>query len=425
MSFDPEAADGMVAVRERLALGIATFRRPRGLALLSIRVRPRPGSAPPSAELNREIHRELERRIRLCLHPSDSAASSGAMRYVVLLERGEIGPFAMDVADRIVAAVGRFELPGPNPVRLAASIGISVHPDDGEDVDELLRCADSASEAAEAAGGNLFGFYSQPMNERAERGARIERALIGALEREEFRLCFQPQIDTRDGSLKGVEALLRFQSSSLGMVPPDQFIPVLESTGGIGAVGAWVLEHACKQAADWMNSGRPVRVGVNVSARQLAHDDFADTVMRALDLSGLPASLLELELTESVLVENPIETRKRIEGLRARGLRVALDDFGTGYASLAYIRHFPMDELKIDRQFVRGLPVDAEAVAITSAIVALARSLRLDIVAEGVENEAEEEFLHSQHCFVVQGYLHARPMFCEDFELWRRKRPWA
>jgi EAL domain-containing protein (putative c-di-GMP-specific phosphodiesterase class I) len=174
-----------------------------------------------------------------------------------------------------------------------------------------------------------------------------------------------------------------------------------------------------------MNGGRPVRVGVNVSARQLASDDFERTVTRALELSGLSPALLELELTESVLVENPTETRKRIESLRARGLRVALDDFGTGYASLAYIRHFPMDELKIDRQFVRGLPLDAEAVAITSAIVALARSLRLDIVAEGVENEAEEEFLHSQHCFVVQGFLHARPMFREDFELWRRKRPWA
>src|SRR5690606_604224 len=167
------------------------------------------------------------------------------------------------------------------------------------------------------------------------------------------------------------------------------------------------------------------RVSVNVSAKQLTLGDFERAVRIALERAELPPELLQLELTESVLVDNPNETRRRLEALRASGIRVSLDDFGTGYASLAYIRQFPMDGLKIDRQFVRGLPLDAEAVAITSAIVALAHSLRLEIVAEGVEQEAEEEFLHSLRCYLVQGYLHARPMFEPDFERWRRARPWA
>ncbi len=419
------AGEGLELLRARLALGIATFRRPRGLALLSIRIRPRSGSAAPARELLGELHRELERRIRAELAPTDCLASSGWLGFVALLERAELGPFAIDAAERIVERVAGLIVPGENRVSLAASVGISLHPDDGDDLEELVRCADVAAEAAAAAGGNLCGFYSQPMNERAERRARIERALDGALERGEFELCYQPQIDSRDGSLKGAEALLRLRSSREGPVTPDEFIPMLESSGAIVEVGSWALERACRQAAAWHRSGRAARVSVNVSAKQLTLGDFERAVRIALERAELPPELLQLELTESVLVDNPNETRRRLEALRASGIRVSLDDFGTGYASLAYIRQFPMDGLKIDRQFVRGLPLDAEAVAITSAIVALAHSLRLEIVAEGVEQEAEEEFLHSLRCYLVQGYLHARPMFEPDFERWRRARPWA
>jgi EAL domain-containing protein (putative c-di-GMP-specific phosphodiesterase class I) len=263
------------------------------------------------------------------------------------------------------------------------------------------------------------------MNARARRRAQIERALEGALDRRELFLVYQPQIDTRDGSLVGVEALLRFESATLGPIAPDELIPVLEATGAIEPVGAWVLEQAAAQAAAWHGDGKSVRVGVNVSARQLMAPGFDATVANAVDRAGVPSGLLELELTESVLVENPLEARARIEAIRARGVRVALDDFGTGYASLSYVRQLAVDGLKIDRQFVRGLPIDAEAVAITSAIAALAHSLRLDVVAEGVESEAEEEFLHTQRCFIVQGFLHARPMRPPAFDAWRSARPWA
>jgi EAL domain-containing protein (putative c-di-GMP-specific phosphodiesterase class I) len=271
----------------------------------------------------------------------------------------------------------------------------------------------------------MFGFHSALMNDRAGRRLALERALVGVVDRNELRLEFQPQIDTRDGSLVGAEALLRWHNPRLGRIAPVEFIPILEATGQIEEVGAWVLRAACKQAAEWARNAQPVRVSVNVSARQLRDGSLSLAVNQALQQAKLAPQLLELELTETVLVENPTSTREMMDALRRTGVRVALDDFGTGYASLAYIRHFPMDVLKIDRQFVRGLPVDAENAAITSAITALARSLRLELVAEGVETEAEEEFLHSLHCHVVQGYRHARPMSNSDLVEWRRQRPWA
>ena len=410
---------------ERLALGLATARRPRGLAVLAVHVHPARGAAAAPIGIVPQLHREIERRIRACLRPTDSLGSVAELSFVALLERAEDGPFAMHAADRIVRSVGAVAAIGATAVSVVASVGISVHPDDGGDVDELVRCAEAAAEAAEAGGGDLFGFFSQPLNVRAERRSRVERALGGALQKNELHVRYQPQIDTRDGTLVGAEALLRFESAAMGPVGPDEFIPVLEATGAIEEVGAWVLGQACEQAAAWERAGRPMRVGVNVSARQLAAPAFEEVVAGAVARSGLSPPLLELELTESVLVDNSVESRRRIDAIRGRGIRIALDDFGTGYASLSYIRQLSVDELKIDRQFVRGLPLDPQATAITSAIVALARSLRLDIVAEGVETEAEEEFLHTLDCFVVQGFLHARPMRSLELEAWRSARPWT
>ncbi|MEM9192549.1 MAG: EAL domain-containing protein [Myxococcota bacterium] len=211
----------------------------------------------------------------------------------------------------------------------------------------------------------------------------------------------------------------------MGEVSPAEFVPVLEAGGDIDRVGRWVLSQACVQAARWASEGHPLRVGVNVSPVQLRNPEFEALVGEALAESGLPAALLELELTEGSMVDNPVATRRVLESLHQTGVRVAVDDFGTGYASLSYVRRFPMDTLKIDREFVRGLPIDSENVAITSAICALGQSLRLDIVAEGIESEAEEEFLHSLGCRVVQGFRHAKPMAPQDLTRWRQKRPWA
>jgi EAL domain-containing protein (putative c-di-GMP-specific phosphodiesterase class I) len=418
------AAD-LELLRERFELAAHAARRGgRGLALLAIRL---PADGAPLSRPNGAGRLEdlLLEHIGGCLSRVDTLVPFEPLAFVALLERVEDGPFAVHVADRVVNALRRPLRIDGRELELPAGVGISVFPNDGDTLDELLRGADAAAQAAQASGGHMFGFHSALMNDRAGRRLALERALVGVVDRNELRLEFQPQIDTRDGSLVGAEALLRWHNPRLGRIAPVEFIPILEATGQIEEVGAWVLRAACKQAAEWARNAQPVRVSVNVSARQLRDGSLSLAVNQALQQAKLAPQLLELELTETVLVENPTSTREMMDALRRTGVRVALDDFGTGYASLAYIRHFPMDVLKIDRQFVRGLPVDAENAAITSAITALARSLRLELVAEGVETEAEEEFLHSLHCHVVQGYRHARPMSNSDLVEWRRQRPWA
>ncbi len=411
-------------LEERFELAAPAARRGgRAVALLAIQVEAIGAAA--GNGLIREIEVVVLQRLCGSLRRADTVTALAPLRYLVLLERIEDGPFAVRAAERVVNAIRKPVPLAGRQVTLMTSVGISVFPDDGERVDELIQCAEMAEQAAHASGGDVFGFYSGPMSERTGRRIAVERALLQAVEREELELDFQPQIDTRDGTLVGVEALLRWRDKMLGNVSPVEFVPILEATAQIDRVGEWVLRRACAEAAGWLRSGGAMRIGVNVSAHQLREAHFADIVRRALEETGLDPRLLELELTEGVLVENPASTRELLESLRKDGVRIAVDDFGTGYASLAYVRQFPMDTLKIDRQFVRGLPVDAENAAITSAIVALGHSLRLEIVAEGVETEAEEEFLHSLSCYVVQGYRFAYPMNATDFAAWRRTRPWT
>ncbi len=414
---------GLGLLKGRLELATGSRFEGRGIAVVALKVHERGSPALP-ADTGGLGARVLD-RLRSSLELVDTVAVIEPFHFVILLERLDDASFAVHVADRLVQAMREpFDVDG-QLVHLVGSIGISLHPNDGETANELMACADSALQPAHLSGGDVFGFHSGPVNEVAGRRMALERGLVQAVEREELELYYQPQIDTRDGTLSGVEALLRWSTPQLGPVSPAEFIPILESTGAITRVGAWVLEQACLTAAVWEREGRGARVGVNLSAHQLRSKDLECVVRGALDKSGLDPGLLELELTEGVLVENPGFAREILDSLRRDGVRVAIDDFGTGYASLAYIRQFPMDTLKIDRQFVRGLPIDAESAAITSAIVALAGSLRLEVVAEGVETEAEEEFLHSLDCYIVQGYRHARPMSLEDFAEWRRLRPWA
>jgi diguanylate cyclase len=410
-------------LEERFKLAAPAARRGgHGVALLAIGVEPHGAVA---STMSGELEAEVVDRLCGSLRRADSVVAMGPLRYLVLLERLEEGPFAVHAAERVVDAI-RKPLPlAAGKVTLTTSVGISVYPDDGERVEELIQCADMAEQGARASGGDVFGFYSGPLSERAGRRIAVERALAQAVDREELNIHFQPQLDTRDGSLVGAEALLRWHDRSLGNVSPVEFIPILETTGQIDRVGEWVLHRACAEAAGWLRAGAATRIGVNVSAHQLRHANFPDVVRRALQVTGLDPQWLELELTESVLVEDPAFTRGLLESLRKDGVHIAVDDFGTGYASLACVRHFPMDTLKIDRQFVRGLPVDAENAAITSAIVALGQCLRLHIVAEGIETEAEEEFLHSLGCYVVQGYRFAHPMNGAEFAAWRRARPWT
>ncbi len=340
-------------------------------------------------------------------------------RFVALLDDVGSGPTVARTADRILERMDAPVVIGGKALEPTVSVGIALSPDDGTEAGEVLKGAKLAMQAARAAGGRVFRFRSHAPNHQAARRLALQRGLTGALERGEFSLVYQPQLDLENELLVGAEALLRWHSPELGPVPPSEFIPVLEQSGRITEVGEWALREACRQAQAWNCDNRPICVSVNVSARQFEHVDIEQLVRDALAESKLPPALLGLELTEGLLLESTAEIRNALSSLRQLGVKIAVDDFGTGYASLSYVKRFPMSAIKIDREFVRGLPIDAENVAITSSIMALAHSLAFEVIAEGVETHGEQEFLRSLHCDAVQGFLHARPMHVPDFEQWR------
>jgi EAL domain-containing protein (putative c-di-GMP-specific phosphodiesterase class I) len=295
------------------------------------------------------------------------------------------------------------------------SIGIAIYPGDGESVEALLKNADTAMYHAKAQGKNTYQFYAQDMNAKAQLRLRLEQGLRHALEQGELTLHYQPQIDLAGGGLIGVEALLRWTSRHLGPVPPGEFIPVAEDTGLIIPLGNWVIETACRQAQAWRHQGHPsLRLAVNLSPLQFRHPQLAGKVRQALEDSGLPAEALELEITESVLMQNTNSTLALLRELREIGVHLSVDDFGTGYSSLSYLKRFPISRLKIDQSFVRDLTIDADNDAIVTAIIALADKLNLGTVAEGVETGAQLEFLCRHHCQVGQGYYFAQALPVED-----------
>jgi EAL domain-containing protein (putative c-di-GMP-specific phosphodiesterase class I)/GGDEF domain-containing protein len=363
-------------------------------------------------------------RIRRSIRVTDSLCRLTSDCFLVLLEDLDEGPAAARVADRILKSLeGDVDLDASR--RLGAELGIALHPQDGSAPEALIDAAKRAVESAMDLGPGTSGFRfsSRPLHRRAARRSRLERALRRDVATMAFELHFQPRIDLRSGHAVGVEALLRYHPRDLGPVGPSEVVPLLEEMEKIEAVGGWVLSEACRVARTFEEAGNPLVMGVNVSAHQVELGRLDRAVERALAESGLTPALLELELTEGVLIENTAGTRRLLAGLRERGVRIAVDDFGTGYASLRYVKHFPMDAIKIDREFVRGLPSDPENVAITSAIIALAHRLDIEVVAEGVEEQAEESFLREHGCDYVQGFLRARPMPEPQILPWLTKRP--
>jgi len=306
---------------------------------------------------------------------------------------------------------------GEQQFSLTASIGISLFPGDGEDGAALLRNADAALHHAKLASRGSFQFYRDEMNAASLERLVFEQSLRHALERGELELFYQPQFELEGGQLIGMEALLRWRHPDLGLVPPDRFIPLAEETGLIVPIGRWVLQEACRQAAAWSRLfAAPLRMAVNLSATQFVAEDLVGVVRQALEQSGLPPAQLELELTESTLMGNADQATATLRELKGLGVLLAVDDFGTGYSSLAYLRRFPLDTLKIDRSFVLDMERDANAGAITQAVVALGRSLGLITVAEGVETQAQEAILKALHCTVGQGYLFSRPIPAAELE---------
>jgi diguanylate cyclase (GGDEF)-like protein len=344
-------------------------------------------------------------------------ARLGGDEFVVFLPGVTNKSTVVSLATRIEQALGEaFECEGHRFV-VTPSIGIALYPQDGKEIDDLLVKADMAMYQAKDQGRNGHAFYGESMAVRSLGRLELEIDLRRAFEANEFKLHYQPKMDLRTGAITGVEALLRWNHAERGWIPPDKFIPVAEETGMIIAMGDWVVREACKQIRAW--AGTPLahlNIAANVSVQQFAREDFVDVVLRTLSQYKVEPHQVELEITESLLMRSVEATTTALNRLGAAGLTLSIDDFGTGYSSLGYLRNFPVDTLKIDRSFVKDLPTDSDAAAICSAIIAMARELKLKVIAEGVETEAQLKFLREHRCDQVQGYLIGRPASAADFE---------
>ncbi len=368
--------------------------------------------------------REVARRLRRALRPSDVIARLGGDEFVVAAYCSTGAASAASIAEKLLATLAAPIDIGPQEVVIGASIGISMFPEHARTKELLFQSADTAMYRAKAAGRNGYRFFAAEMTVEARTRMTLELSLRHALARKEFVLHYQPRIDLRSMSIVGMEALIRWNHPELGQVSPMQFIPIAEETGMIEAIGQWVLEEACLQTTRMMEKfGRALCISVNMSARQLKCRAIVDQVQAALEYAGLPPALLELELTESTLIENIEHSAKLLKELKGLGIRLAVDDFGTGYSGLAYLRRFPLDVLKLDRSFVLQQDDDDQNFEFIKAFVDMAHALKMSVVAEGVETSETLQFLRNAACDEAQGYFLAKPLSLPDFEAYLSRLP--
>ena len=358
-----------------------------------------------------QVLREVAIRLKSCVRAEDTVSRQGGDEFLVVLPEIEAEQDAARVAEKLINALAHpFTLDGSEVV-ISGSIGIACYPENGSGPEALLRNADSAMYAAKDRGRNRYQFYSAEMNARAAERLLLEVDLRRAMELDQLYLVYQPQLDLGCMHVVGVEALIRWAHPHRGIIAPTQFIPIAEESGLIVAIGSWVLETACTQHARWVRDGLvDGTVAVNVSAQQFSQPDFVDVVAAALARSGLAPGRLELEVTESAVMRDLEEVLRKLQALCALGVKLAIDDFGTGYSSLSYLKKLPLHRLKIDQSFTQGLPDDRESGAIAQAIISMGHSLRFDVLAEGIETQAQQDFLKALGCNAGQGYLYARPL---------------
>jgi diguanylate cyclase (GGDEF)-like protein/PAS domain S-box-containing protein len=355
-------------------------------------------------------------RLQQGLRDSDTLSRQGGDEFLIVLSGADDEAAIRCVAEKTLAQLGEiFSIEG-NELSTSLSIGIAVYPDDGKDYDTLLKKADTAMYQAKEAGRNTYRFYAEQMNVDAVEYLQIRNNLRRGLEREEFVLHYQPQIDLSNNAIIGAEALIRWNHSEFGLIPPGRFIGLAEESGLIVQIGEWVLHEACRQAIAWQAAGLPeLVIAVNLSAVQFKRGDLEKSVINALTNSGLAPALLELELTESILIQDTEKVLAMVRRLKALGVKLSLDDFGTGYSSLSYLKTFAVDKVKIDQSFVRDMADDPNDAVIVRTIIQMAKSLNLKTIAEGVETERQLALLHLQRCDEAQGYFFARPMPAEAF----------
>ncbi|MFO1430175.1 MAG: EAL domain-containing protein [Candidatus Competibacteraceae bacterium] len=364
-----------------------------------------------------QLLQQVAKRLKRCLREGDTLSRRGGDEFMVLLSDLRHIEDAAHVADKLLKSLADPYTIDEIELHISASIGISIYPDDGQDVETLLRNADTAMYFAKQNGRNRYQFFTPVMNSRAYEYLMMQNHLRRALEREEFELNYQPQVDLKRGMIVGAEALLRWRHPELGMIAPSQFIPIAEESGLIVPIGEWVMHEACRQGRLWQEARLPpLTIAINLSAAQFRKGDIVHNIERAFRENRLDPSRLELELTEGTVMQNAEEAIRILRELKAMGIKLSIDDFGTGYSSLSYLKRFPIDRLKVDKSFVRDITLNEDDAEITRAIIGMAHGLGLKVIAEGVEHEDQLKFLRWQKCDDMQGYYFSRPLQAGAFE---------
>jgi diguanylate cyclase (GGDEF)-like protein len=370
-------------------------------------------------EIGDKLLIEAAQRIRASVRDQDTVARLGGDEFAVILEGVSEAREVLPVIERIIASLGEVTDIDGHEVNSSTSVGIAMYPENGTDLSELLRAADLAMYQAKSAGRGGYQFFADAMQEEAKSRHALEWALRRAVEKNEFELVYQPQICLRTGMVIGVEALIRWRSPTRGLLTPYHFIAGLEEFGLIVDVGEWVLRTACEQVRKWHAMDfEPMRIGVNVSAQQFEDPMLIDKVRNAIKETRIPPEFLELELTESCLMSDPTQAGALLREIRDVGVRIAIDDFGTGYSSLTYLNEFPLNALKIDKNFVQGVASNERGGPISNMIIGLGKTLGLEVIAEGVETEAQLKYMREHGCDIAQGYFYARPEAPEDLTQW-------
>jgi diguanylate cyclase (GGDEF)-like protein len=362
-----------------------------------------------------ELLRTMADRLESCVRDCDTVARLGGDEFVVLIT-GQTGvDLVRNIVERMLQSVTQPWVTEHGEFNVSCSIGVALYPSDGLDAQTLLKHADSAMYRAKESGRNNFQFFTRELNALMIERLAMESSLRRALERDQFMLEYQPRVDLKTGGIIGAEALIRWRLPEQGVVAPGRFIPLAEETGLIVPIGKWVLKAACAQNKAWQTAGlEPIIVSVNVSARQFRQDNLARTVAEVLEETGLEARYLEIELTESMVMHDAQQLVAMLGDLKRLGVQISVDDFGTGYSSLSYLKRFPVDRLKVDRSFVEHLATDSDDATIVRAIITLGHNLGLKVVAEGVEQPEQLNFLRLNHCDEAQGFIYCRPVDSDE-----------